>query len=98
VSRLSDQDAAAAIEADGIDILVDLQGYTTQARIEIVALRPAPIIVNWIGYPATLGDSHLADYLIADRIVAPAGHEHDCPGARRLMLGRNTTLGARASW
>ena len=75
VSGLPDDEAAAAIEADGIDILVDLQGYTTNSRIEIVALRPAPIIVNWIGFPGTLGHPMLADYVIADRIVAPVGHE-----------------------
>ena len=45
----------AASRGDGIDILVDLKGYTDGARSEIVALRPAPIQVNYLGYPGTTG-------------------------------------------
>ncbi len=75
LARAPDPEAAAMIRNDEIQILVDLQGYTTDARIELVARRPAPLIVNWIGYPASIGHPRLADYIIADRIVAPAGHE-----------------------
>jgi len=68
---LSDAAAAAQIAADGIDILVDLKGYTQDARLGISALRPAPLIVSWLGYPGTLGDERLADYIIGDPVVTP---------------------------
>ena len=61
---------AAAIRADGIDILVDLKGHTERAPLGVLALRPAPIQVHYLGYPGTLGGT-LADYLIADDVVAP---------------------------
>jgi len=51
---IGDWEAASAIHADGVDILVDLTGYTTHARAEIVALRPAPVQVNYLGYPGTM--------------------------------------------
>ncbi len=73
---LSNADAAATIHADGIDILVDLKGYTQHARPEVVALRPAPIQVSFIGYPGTMGADFI-DYLIADRVVAPPDHARD---------------------
>ena len=63
--------AAQRIISDGIDILVDLTGYTTNARLEILALRPAPVQVSWLGYAGTLGHPRLADYLIGDPIVSP---------------------------
>ena len=49
------QEAARRIQRDGVDILVDLKGYTGYARTEILALRPAPIQVNYLGYPGTMG-------------------------------------------
>lgn len=68
------QAAAARMRADGIDILVDLKGYTHEARPEILALRPAPVQVAWLGYPSSTGRG-LADYAIVDAIVAPAEHQ-----------------------
>lgn len=62
--------AATHIHALGIDILVDLTGYTTGARSELLALRPAPIQVNWLGYPGTMGADFI-DYIIADAIIIP---------------------------
>ncbi|MBI2319969.1 MAG: tetratricopeptide repeat protein [Betaproteobacteria bacterium] len=70
ISALSPREAAARIRADGIDVLIDLKGFTLGARPEILALRPAPLQMTWLGYPATIG-SGLADYAIVDRIVAP---------------------------
>jgi predicted O-linked N-acetylglucosamine transferase (SPINDLY family) len=67
----SHSESAARIRADGVDILVDLKGYTTDARPEILALRPAPIQVSYLGYPGTMG-SHALDYVLADRQVVPA--------------------------
>lgn len=62
--------AATAIHADGVDILVDLKGYTHSSRPGIFALGPAPLRVAWLGYPASTGHG-INDYLIADRVVAP---------------------------
>ncbi len=65
---------ANKIAADKIDILVDLKGYTLESRSEVLALRPAPIQVNWLGYPGTMG-APFVDYLIGDPFVIPAGAE-----------------------
>ncbi len=66
----SHADAAARIREDGVAILVDLKGYTTDARPEMVSLRPAPIQVSYLGYPGTMG-SDAIDYILADPFVAP---------------------------
>ncbi len=71
IGALSDAQGAAQIARDGIHLLVDLKGYTTGARLGITALRPAPVIVSWLGYPGSLGHTRLADYLISDAIVTP---------------------------
>ena len=63
--------AAQRIRDDGIAILVDLKGYTRDARPEILALRPAPLQVNWLGYPGTLA-APFVDYLITDPTLVPA--------------------------
>lgn len=70
IAALSHADAAARIRADDVDILVDLKGYTQHARTEIVALRPAPIQVSYLGYSGTMG-AEFIDYLIGDRYVTP---------------------------
>src|SRR6266849_4834058 len=62
---------AERIAADSIDVLVDLNGYTRGGRTHVLALRPAPIQVLSVGYPATLGGT-LADYFIADSTAVPA--------------------------
>jgi len=71
---VSHASAAARIRADGVDILVDLKGYTTDARPEIMALRPAPIQVSYLGYPGTMG-TRAIDYLLVDRFVVPADQQ-----------------------
>ena len=65
---------ARRIASDGIDVLVDLKGYTGAARPEIAALRPAPVQVNFLGYPGSMGASFM-DYLIADAVLVPDGAE-----------------------
>lgn len=70
VRSLTDSEAASAIHADGIEVLVDLKGYTFRARPDIVALRPAPVQVSYLGYPGTMGASFI-DHLVGDRIVTP---------------------------
>jgi predicted O-linked N-acetylglucosamine transferase (SPINDLY family) len=70
IREISYADAARRIGNDGIDILIDMAGYTELARSEIPALRPAPIQVNYLGYPGTMGAGFI-DYIIADPTVAP---------------------------
>jgi predicted O-linked N-acetylglucosamine transferase (SPINDLY family) len=67
---------AAGIRGDGIDILVDLKGHTEGAAPSVLALRPAPIQVHYLGYPGTIGGG-LCDYLIGDPIVTPPAHAAD---------------------
>merc|ERR1712209_96052 len=62
--------AADRIYADGIHILVNMNGYTKGARNEIFALRPAPIQAMWLGYPGTSGASFM-DYIITDKHTSP---------------------------
>ena len=63
-------ESARRIRGDGVQILVDLKGYTADARPKIMALRPAPIQVNYLGYPGTMG-SDAIDYAIVDSVVVP---------------------------
>jgi predicted O-linked N-acetylglucosamine transferase (SPINDLY family) len=74
LATLDDETAARHIAADEIDLLIDLKGHTESSRTGICARRPAPVIVNWLGYPATLGHARLADYLIGDPVVSPLEH------------------------
>lgn len=67
---------AAQIAADGVDILVDLNGHASGASTAALALRPAPIQVNYLGYPGTMGASFI-DYLIGDAVVTPFAHAPD---------------------
>ena len=71
IRKLTDADAAAQIANDGVDILIELKGYTQDGRLGIAARRPAPVIVSWLGYPGTLGHPRLADYIIGDPVVTP---------------------------
>jgi protein O-GlcNAc transferase len=66
-------DAAQCIYEDKVDILVDLMGYTKGNRLEICALRPAPIQATYLGFPGTTG-ADFVDYIITDRIVTPEEH------------------------
>jgi predicted O-linked N-acetylglucosamine transferase (SPINDLY family) len=63
---------ARHVHADGIEILIDVDGYCQGSRPEAFALRPAPVQVNWLAYPGTLGAPWI-DYVIADEIVLPRG-------------------------
>lgn len=74
INPLDDRQASRRIEEDGIDILVDLNGYTKDARTKVFAERPAPIQVNWFGFPGTMGSPY-HHYLIADDYVVPPGSE-----------------------
>jgi predicted O-linked N-acetylglucosamine transferase (SPINDLY family) len=73
IRPLSDKDAARKIVDAGIDILIDMNGHTNYQRTRLLAMRPAPIIANWLGYPGTMG-SDVHDYIIADDFIIPPAH------------------------
>jgi hypothetical protein len=60
------------IRADRIDVLINLNGFTKFSRNELMPLRPAPVRVNYKGYPGTMGAYH--DYIIGDPILTPLEH------------------------
>jgi predicted O-linked N-acetylglucosamine transferase (SPINDLY family) len=70
IGDLDAQDAAEQIRAAEIDILVNLNGYFGKHRLDLFARRPAPVQVNYLGFPGTLGAPYM-DYLIADDTVIP---------------------------
>lgn len=69
--RMSVREIADRVRADQVDILVDLNGWTSGARPQILALRGAPIQVNWLGFAGTVGWTGLADFVIGDPVVTP---------------------------
>jgi len=71
----SDSQVAAMLREMEIDIAVDLKGFTQDGRPGILAHRPAPVQVNYLGHPGTMGARYI-DYLIADRSLVPDGQEH----------------------
>ena len=70
IRPMSDDEAAQRIADDGIDILVDVNGHTRDARTAVFARRPAPILVNWLGYPGTMGSDY-HHYIIGDPWIIP---------------------------
>jgi protein O-GlcNAc transferase len=74
VRHNSDQEIAELMRRLEIDIAVDLMGFTKDHRLGVLARRPAPIQVNYLGYPGTMG-AGFVDYLIADSTVIPEEHE-----------------------
>ncbi len=75
IRDLNDVEAATKIHQDGIDILVDLTGYTQNSRTGIAVLKPAPIQINWLGFAGTMGaladGTPLFDYALVDKVTAP---------------------------
>jgi protein O-GlcNAc transferase len=71
---LADEEIAQRLSNLEIDIAVDLTGHGPDGRPGILASRPAPIQVNYLGYPGTMGAAFI-DYVIADSIVVPPGEE-----------------------
>ena len=74
VRSQSDKEVALLARREKVDIAVDLMGFTTDSRPGIFACRAAPLQINYLGYPGTMGADYM-DYLIADRTLIPAAHQ-----------------------
>ncbi len=74
VSGCGDREAALLLREREIDIAIDLTGYTGGGRLGILAFRPAPVQIGFLGYAGTTGARSM-DYLIADEVTIPTGHE-----------------------
>ncbi len=75
VRSQTDLEVAMLLRQMEIDIAVDLTGFCEHGRPEILGYRPAPLQVNYLGFPGTLGADTI-DYIIADRIIIPARLSH----------------------
>lgn len=65
IRKLSDREAAELIHSHGVQVLVDIAGYTSDTRIGVLGYRPAPVQITYLGYPYSSGMSTI-DYIIAD--------------------------------
>ena len=78
IKNLSDVELAKKINDEGVDILVDLSGFTQSSRSMISALKPAQIHINWLGFAGSLGSrkqNSLCQYLLADQFIIPKDHQ-----------------------
>jgi predicted O-linked N-acetylglucosamine transferase (SPINDLY family) len=101
IGDLRDTEAAEKIRAAEIDILVNLNGYFGKLRMDVFAQRPAPLQVNYLGFPGTLGAPYI-DYIIADAVVIPAGEHRfydeqvvTLPGCYQANDDRGRAIAAR---
>ncbi len=75
-------DIGQRIGQEQVDILVDLRGYGGGAVTEVMVSRPAPVQVNWLAYPGTLGSTDFMDYVVMDRFIATdevLAHTNEAP-------------------
>ena len=92
---------AELLRAFNVDLVVDLSGYTAGSRLDVLAMRPAPVQATYLGYPGTLGLPYM-DYLIADEVTVPAELEHAY--AERVIhlphsyLPRDTRMLENGNW
>jgi len=77
ITQMSYVDAAKKIADDGVNVLIDLAGHTRGGRLEVLALRPAPVQAHWLGFSSTTGASFI-DYLVTDRIQLPPEDQQYC--------------------
>jgi predicted O-linked N-acetylglucosamine transferase (SPINDLY family) len=76
IDALAPAQAAQAVHAAGVEVLFDLTGYGARSNAGLLALRPAPLQVNWLAYPGTSGAPWI-DYILADTVVLPPSHRSD---------------------
>ena len=76
VTHMTNDAIAQRMRADGIDIAIDLKGHTRDSRYEVLASRPAPVQVSYLGFPGTTGADFI-DYVIGDPVVTPLVHAAD---------------------
>ena len=88
VSGTDDAALADLIRSDGIDMLVDLSGHTAGSRLTAFALRPAPVMVSWLGYFATTGLPYLDAVLLDDWHAPPGTEAQFVEPILRLPAGR----------
>ncbi len=74
VRSYSDKEVAQLTRQLGIDIAIDLNGFTAENRMSIFSYRAAPIQINYLGYPGTTGAEYI-DYIISDPIIIPPSHQ-----------------------
>jgi len=74
ISNMGNLQAAKKIYNDQVDILIDLNGHTKGARLELIAMKPAPIQINYLGFPGTIGADFI-DYIIADKTIIPKSQQ-----------------------
>ena len=74
VREMGSEQVAQMMRDMEIDIAVDLGGYTSDTRTAVFSYRPAPVQVNYLGYPGTMGTDYI-DYILADKYVIPLEHQ-----------------------
>ena len=83
IASMSDAEAADRIRADGIDILVDLNGHTAHNRLPLFFLKPAPVQISWVGYLGTTGVPTI-EYRLTDVFTDPPSHAASVESLWRL--------------
>lgn len=89
IAGASDDQVANRIRADQIDILVDLSGHTANHRLQVFALKPAPVQITWLGYPGSTGLDAM-DYRCSDPLADPLGDARRLSSEQLLLLPRTT--------
>lgn len=74
--HMSPAEQAERIRDDGVALLIDLGGFTLNSRLQMFALRPAPVQASWLAFPGTSGAGFI-DYIIGDPVVTPMAHADD---------------------
>jgi len=90
-SQLSNEQIAAVIAASGVDVLVDLNGYSNMKRLPLFARKPAPVVIGWFNMYATTGMESF-DYLIGDAEVVPPAEERFYPEKILRVTGSYLTF------
>jgi len=85
VKALHDAALRSAIMADGIDILIDLNGYTRNNRLVVLAMRAAALQMSWLGYPNTTG-LQAVDYRIVDKVTDPPDYARELSSEKLLYM------------